>query len=80
MVYDKNGNPICLYLESNGHQPGPNSAPYLWKVTLWNGFEWLTYNITTSDHNYDMGSLWVDENFEISCTCRHSPPKMGSWR
>ena len=63
MVYDKNGNPICLYLVSNGHQPGPNSAPYIWKVTLWNGFEWLTYNITTSDHNYDMGSLWVDENF-----------------
>ena len=35
--------------------------PYIWKVTLWNGFEWLTYNITTSDHNYDMG-VFV-ENF-----------------
>ena len=37
MVYDKIGNPICLYLKSNGHRPGPNSAPYQWEVTLWTG-------------------------------------------
>ena len=27
MDFDKNGNLICLYVISNGHEPGPVSAP-----------------------------------------------------
>ena len=57
MTYDPQGNPICLYIRSNGHEPGPKSSPYEWCITRWNGDEWMTHIITTSDHNYDMGSL-----------------------
>ncbi|MGB2312986.1 MAG: BNR-4 repeat-containing protein, partial [Flavobacteriaceae bacterium] len=57
MVFDSKGRPICLYIRSNGHKPGPQSQPYEWCITKWNGSQWTTHTITTSDHNYDMGSL-----------------------
>lgn len=62
MDFDKKGNPICLYIRSNGHEPGPVSAPYEWCITHWNGKEWRTHLIIESDHNYDMGSLYISNN------------------
>lgn len=62
MGYDKNGNPVCLYVRSNGHEPGPENAPYEWCLTRWNGKIWETTVVCTSDHNYDMGSLFIDGN------------------
>lgn len=62
MIFDPEGNPICLYIRSNGHTPGPDSSPYEWCITLWNGTQWLTHFITVSDHNYDMGSLLYQNN------------------
>ncbi|MRI01499.1 hypothetical protein GH721_13225 [Kriegella sp. EG-1] len=62
MGFDSNGYPACLYVRSNGHEPGPKSAPYEWCLTKWNGFSWETSVVTTSDHNYDMGSLYILKN------------------
>ena len=59
MGYDHKNRPVCLYIRSNGHEPGPKNAPYEWCVTKWNGRDWDTRVITTSDHNYDMGSLFI---------------------
>lgn len=61
MEFDAAGNPVCLYIRSNGHEPGPVSAPYEWCITKWDGHKWQTSLITTSDHNYDMGSLFISE-------------------
>ncbi|MCC5931660.1 MAG: heparinase II/III family protein [Cyclobacteriaceae bacterium] len=60
MVFDDRGHPVCLFIRSNGHEPGPVSAPYEWCITRWNGKKWITRRITESDHNYDMGSLYLD--------------------
>jgi hypothetical protein len=62
MVFDEKGNPVCLFIRSNGHEPGPKSAPYEWCITRWNGKQWQTSKITESDHNYDMGSLFISKN------------------
>ena len=62
MGFTAEGYPACLYIRSNGHEPGPKSAPYEWCITKWNGSEWQTTVVTTSDHNYDMGSLFISEN------------------
>ncbi|MCM4150733.1 hypothetical protein DHD05_03935 [Arenibacter sp. N53] len=62
MGFTAEGDPACLYIRSNGHEPGPKSAPYEWCITKWNGAEWQTTLITTSDHNYDMGSLFIGED------------------
>ena len=57
--FDKNDHPVCLYLTSNGHEPGPENSPRQWKITKWTGNEWITSVIGESDHNYDMGSLYI---------------------
>jgi len=63
MGFDTDGNPACLYIRSNGHEPGPSNAPYEWCVISWNGSEWKTSVITSSDHNYDMGSIYVSDEY-----------------
>lgn len=78
MDFDDSGNPICLYIRSNGHVPGPGSAPYEWCITRWTGEEWLTTVVTRSDHNYDMGSLFINEgNWKIIGPTEPGPQKWG---
>ncbi len=60
--FDKQGNPVCLYITSSGHQPGPENDPRDWKVTYFNGTTWQTTIIGQSDHNYDMGSLYIEDD------------------
>lgn len=79
MNFDKNGNPVCLYVTSKGHQPGPNSAPYIWHVTHWNGSAWKTYEVGSSDHNYDMGSLYVsNDKWLVVAPLVNSPQMWGA--
>ncbi|MDD3139482.1 MAG: BNR-4 repeat-containing protein [Lachnospiraceae bacterium] len=58
--FDIKGNPIVLYLTSFGHLPGPQHSPRKWFVAHWTGIKWENHYITTSTHNYDSGSLFVD--------------------
>lgn len=58
--FDTQGNPVCLYITSGGHKPGPENNPREWRVSAWSGTTWRTSIVATSDHNYDMGSLWIE--------------------
>lgn len=58
--FDPDGNAVILYVKSNGHQPGPDHGPREWWTAHWTGKEWKFNYITSSYHNYDSGSLWVD--------------------
>lgn len=60
--FDENGNPVCLYITSGGHQPGPQNDPRDWRVTYLQENKWKTTIICQSDHNYDMGSLYIKDN------------------
>ncbi|WP_420147286.1 BNR-4 repeat-containing protein [Spirosoma sp.] len=60
--YDDSGKPVILYLTSKGPDPGPANGPYEWHVAHWTGQQWSIYSVATSDHNYDMGSLYVTGN------------------
>jgi hypothetical protein len=78
MDFDKEGNPVCLYIRSKGHVPGPASAPYEWCITKWDGVSWQTLVVTESDHNYDMGSLFISENqWNIVAPTEPGPQKWG---
>lgn len=78
MGFDSDGNPVCLYIRSNGHEPGPKSAPYEWCITKWNGENWQTTAVCESDHNYDMGSLYVsDKEWKIVGPTESGPQKWG---
>jgi hypothetical protein len=50
-------NPVILYLTSKGYASGPESGPRTWHTARWTGDEWEIRPFTTSDHNYDHGSL-----------------------
>ncbi len=58
--FDAAGRPIILYIESRGWRPGPENGPRVWRTAHWTGSQWQQRTLTTSDHNYDMGSLYVE--------------------
>jgi hypothetical protein len=57
--FDAAGNPLLLYVTSHHFAPGPDGNPRELVLTRWDGKAWQTSAITPTDHNYDMGSLWV---------------------
>ncbi len=78
MSFDTEGNPYCLYLTSNGHEPGPENAPYEWYITYFKNSKWQTRLVCTSDHNYDMGSLYLTDNtWKVIAPTDDPPQKWG---
>ncbi len=57
--FDANGHPVLLYVVSHHYQPGPAGDPRTWNISRWNGSAWITSVVCQSDHNYDMGSLYI---------------------
>ena len=60
--YDAKGNPIILYEVGNGPNPGPKNGMKQWYTAYWNAKKWNISAVAQSDHNYDMGSLYVEKN------------------
>ncbi len=78
MGFDAKGNPVYLYIRSNGHEPGPISSPYEWCITVWDGTKWSTSVVTESDHNYDMGSLFIsNDDWKVVAPIISGPQKWG---
>lgn len=78
MEFDSGGNPAILYIRSYSHEPGRRGGPYEWCITKWDGVKWQTFKITESDHNYDMGSLFIaDKDWKIVGPTEPGPQKWG---
>ncbi|WP_277479923.1 BNR-4 repeat-containing protein [Catalinimonas alkaloidigena] len=76
--FDTDGNPIGLYITSGGHEPGPSNDPREWHVIRWNGSAWEDHVVGTSDHNYDMGSLFIDKGeWIVVAPTENSPQPYG---
>ena len=58
--FDLSGNPIVLAVISRHHEPGPKGDPREWFIFHWKNGKWIEHQVTSSSHNYDMGSLYVD--------------------
>ncbi len=58
--YDADGRPVILYLTSNGYRSGPESEPRIWHTAAFDGTHWVIHDVTTSDHNYDYGPLYIE--------------------
>lgn len=79
MRFNQNGHPILLYITSNGHEPGPKNGPYEWRITKWTGKNWETTVVCGSDHNYDMGSLYLEkDSWKIVGPTEPGPQKYGT--
>ena len=60
--FDTNGCPVLLYIVSHHYQAGPRGEPRTWTIARWDGKKWITSAVCRSDHNYDMGSLYIRSN------------------
>jgi hypothetical protein len=60
LAFTDSGQPVVLYLTSRGFNPGPQSGPFQWHTARWSGKAWEFRPFTTSDHNYDHGSLFIE--------------------
>ncbi len=56
------GHPVILHLVSQGHAAGPENDPRTWATARWTGEDWDFRDITTSGHNYDTGSLYIESD------------------
>ena len=60
IAFTADGHPVILYLTSKGFNPGPESGPFQWYTARWTGRDWVIRPFTTSDHNYDHGTLYIE--------------------
>lgn len=60
--FDAAGRPVFLYLTSDNYAPGPASGPREWFTAHWTGDSWQRHAFATTDHNYDFGSLYIENS------------------
>jgi len=60
--YDADGDPIIFYLTSNDYLPGPQGDPRMFHTAHWSGSSWVIKDVFTTDHNYDYGPLYVEDD------------------
>ncbi|HEY3395315.1 MAG TPA: BNR-4 repeat-containing protein [Lacipirellulaceae bacterium] len=59
--FDIAGRPVILFLCSQGYAPGPAAGERIWFTAHWTGDKWVRRRFAASDHNYDFGSLYIDD-------------------
>jgi hypothetical protein len=59
---DQGGKPTILFVTSRGWESGPKNDPRTWRVARWMGRNWDIRTVTASDNNYDMGSLYLEDD------------------
>lgn len=60
--FDELGMPVILFVTSRGWESGPENDPRTWRVARWTVRKWEITTVTTSDNNYDMGSLYFEDD------------------
>lgn len=62
LALDAHGHPVILYLTSRGPWSGPQGDPRTWRTARWTGWEWEIRDFASADHNYDHGSLYIEDD------------------
>lgn len=60
LTFDAQGRPAILCVLGRSYRSGPDSGMREFVVARWLGGDWAYSTIAQTDHNYDMGSLWID--------------------
>ncbi|MGN0188540.1 MAG: BNR-4 repeat-containing protein [Candidatus Cryptobacteroides sp.] len=77
--FDADGNPLILYVMSDGFESGPANGPREWYVAHWTGKKWDFQYVTASTHNYDTGSIYVEGKvWRVIGPTEAGPQKWGS--
>lgn len=62
VTYDEYDHPVILYVTSKGYESGPENGPRVWNIAHWLGNRWAFHIVTSSESNYDMGSIYVEDS------------------
>jgi|GEM_PF-89146 len=57
---DRKGKPAILIIASKGYESGPENSPREWHLFTHGKSGWKNSLVTTSDNNYDMGSVYLE--------------------
>lgn len=62
LTWEADGSPVILFLTAKSFHSGPDGGPREWQTARWDkpAGRWVITPVTTSDHNYDHGSLSVE--------------------
>ena len=53
---------MILFITSKGYESGPRNDPRTWTTAHWTGTQWQIRPAFVSDNNYDMGSLYLEDD------------------
>ena len=59
---DAEERPVILFITSKGYESGPKNDPRTWTTARWTENAWQIRDAFTSDNNYDMGSLYIEDD------------------
>jgi len=77
--FDSKGNPVILAVISRDYRPGPAGDPREWFIIHWKDNRWNFSKVCESTHNYDMGSLYTENNkWKIIGPTEPGPQKYGT--
>lgn len=78
--FDTKGYPIIYFVTSDNYKTGPAGGIRRHGIAHWTGKKWFfNEEFTTSKHNYDSGSLWVEgNNWYIITTSGEGPQPWGT--
>ncbi len=77
--FDKDGNPVILAVVSRDFKPGPKGNPREWIIIRRKNGNWNFHKVCESTHNYDMGSLYIEDNrWRIIGPTEAGPQKFGT--
>ncbi|MCE6989687.1 BNR-4 repeat-containing protein [Dyadobacter sp. CY323] len=62
ITFDPKQKPAILVISSKGYEAGPGNNPREWTLYRWKQNKWDHHVVTTSDSNYDMGSIYVESD------------------
>ena len=60
--YDADGQPVIMYMTSNGWESGPEGDPRMLHVAHYDEGSWVIKDLFLSDHNYDYGQLTIEDD------------------
>jgi hypothetical protein len=62
IAFDQDGRPVIFYNLSKGFQSSPEHGDRICMTAHWTGAQWDFRRVTTTDHNYDMGSIYIEDD------------------
>jgi hypothetical protein len=76
---DADGHPVIFYVTAALYQPGPPGEPRYQTIARWDGQQWQFSEVTRTTHNYDVGSIHIEDDvWRIFAPAEPGPQKWGT--